>query len=180
MHTCRQVGGYSCVSLSVWVCVCLFGCVCVWKWERHCRCWSFIAYQKQLFHPQLYLSHAQKVLPQKVAVPHPHLRFPWRYLHPQVGITLMPPSSLAPECFALFAGHTHITCSFGVCHHNFIFFNSPCEAWNCTVLVEVWSLSTQCSHKKLVYLQQTTPLTVHTSTCLHCSRCTCLDSWSCY
>lgn len=43
------------------------------------------ACRKQLFHPPIYLSHAQKVLAQTVMVPCPYLRFLWRFLHPQVG-----------------------------------------------------------------------------------------------
>lgn len=105
-----------CLCLCECVSVCLGACVCVCvKVREALQMLKLYCLSKAAVPIFLYLSHAQKVLPQKVAVPHPHLRFPWRYLHPQVGITLMPPSSFAPECFALFAGHTHITCSFGVC-----------------------------------------------------------------
>lgn len=75
------------------------------------------ACKEQLFHPPLYLSHAQKVLAQTVMVPRPYLRFPWRFLHPQVGNPHA--SSTCPRMCHSFSHHTHITCWFGVCHHVF-------------------------------------------------------------
>lgn len=121
------------------------------------------AYQKQLFHPPLYLSHAQKMLPQTVTVPCPYLRLPWRSLHPQVGKTHSPITRprMCP-----------ITCWFGVPSRFVLFFlvHWMCERSKAKILLYKL-LSTQC--KKVISLK---PPTVHTFTCLCIFHtCICLD-----
>ncbi|MEQ2191093.1 hypothetical protein XENOCAPTIV_020691 [Xenoophorus captivus] len=114
--------------------------------EWPCRCWSFVPHLKQLLHPPIYLSHAQKVLPQTVTVPQPYLRFPWRFLPHQVGNAATSLFiSLHPHCVAPLAHSTYITRFFVVCRH--VFFNSLRGLklqFPCTV----------CSHKNLVYIVQ--------------------------
>lgn len=106
------------VFLCLLVCVSLFWCVCSnVRLREALQMLKLCAYKKQLFHPPLYLSHAQKVLRQTVTVPCPYLRFPWRFLHPQVGNPDAP--FTCPRMFRSFAHHIYITCSFGVCHHDF-------------------------------------------------------------
>lgn len=90
------------------------------------------AYKKQLFHAPIYLSHAQKILPQTVMVLRPYLRLPWRFLHPQVGKTHSPITCprMCPSRVGL------------VCHHVLFFFPlfadcvsvlKPCLSFiNCT------------------------------------------------
>lgn len=118
------------------------------------------AYQKQLFHPPLYLSHAQKMLPQTVTVPRPYLRLPWRSLHPQVGKTHSPITRprMCP-----------ITCWFGVPPRFVLFFlvHWMCERSEAKFLLYTL-LSTRC--KVVISLR---PPTVHTFTCL-CIFHTCI------
>lgn len=90
------------------------------------------AYKKQLFCPPLYLSHAQKILPQTVTVPCPYLRLPWRFLHPQVGKTHspIPCPRMCPSRVGL------------VCHHVLCFFFFFCSLnvwafWSHVYLIEI-------------------------------------------
>lgn len=127
------------VGVDMWVSTCV--CVCVWfcafvlsaRLREALQMLKLCACKEQLFHPPLYLSHAQKVLAQTVMVPRPYLRFPWRFLHPQVGNPHA--SSTCPRMCHSFSHHTHITCWFGVCHHVSFALISLWEVWNCTCLV---------------------------------------------
>lgn len=120
------------------------------------------AYKKQLFHPPLYLSHAQKILPQTVMVSHPYLRLPWRFLHPQVGKTHSPITCprMCPSRVGL------------VCHHVLCFFFSVCQmcAHSEAMFILYKLHSTLC--KKILKSP-----TVQPFTCLCIFHtCICLDS----
>lgn len=94
------------ICLFLFVLMCMFEC----GTERGNADAEALCLQKQLFHPPLYLSHAQKVLPQTLTVPRPYLRFPWRFLHPQVGKPHSP-FTCSRMCRS-FPHYTHTTCGF--------------------------------------------------------------------
>lgn len=75
---------YICESVYMFVCdlVCAYEC----ETERGIAdAEALCLYKAAVPSTTIILSHAQKVLPQTVTVPCPYLRFPWRFLHPQVG-----------------------------------------------------------------------------------------------
>lgn len=100
----EEVSGCRCMSVCVDVCLSV-------RLREAMLMLKLCAYKKQLFHPPLYLSRAQKILPQTVMVPHPYLRLPWRFLHPQVGKTHSP--FMCPRMCPSRVGL--------VCHHVFCF-----------------------------------------------------------
>lgn len=122
------------------------------------------AYKKQLFHAPIYLSHAQKILPQTVMVLRPYLRLPWRFLHPQVGKTHSPITCprMCPSRVGL------------VCHH-VLFFFSLCSLTVWAFWSHVYLL---CNMFMFILLCKKTfkSPTVHTFTCLCIFHtCICLD-----
>lgn len=132
----EEGSGCRCMSVCVW-------CVCLSVRLREAMLMlKLCAYKKQLFHPPLYLSHAQKILPQTVMVPRPYLRLPWRFLHPQVGKTHSPITypRMCPSRVGL------------VCHHVLRFSFSVrwmCERSEAMFLYKLHS--TRCKHIKITY-----------------------------
>lgn len=129
--------------MQVGVCVCVEVVFCVFflsvgecKAEIHrVEAKALCLLKAALPSTTVYLSHVQKVLPQKVTVLHPYLRFPWRFLHRQVGNNgwnPQKPCSLPPLTFhrifwvLLHNTLTSLVC-FGVCDHGFLCYSNHSE-----------------------------------------------------